>query len=198
MPDLSELFIYSGETRLEFIVWPLFLGVCIGAFITVFIRMKLGEVVRAILEKGARSSESALTLAELGVENKFFVRAALRGKSALRRLIDAVGVEAGSEGVDKKAESAEQTEAEENTDAVSASGTGVLSLESHPDLNKCRFFISDENRDKAESLYNNTNSTVISAVLTVLVAFVVACLSMLLIPNLIQMADNMLENFKNK
>lgn len=180
MPDLSELFLYNGEIRLEFIVWPIFLGICIGAFITVFVRVKLGEVVRAILEKGAVSPETALTLEELGVAKRFFVRSALRGRSALRRVVEATD---GSAAVDENGESA---------------GLRVLGINEAPDLDNCRFFIADANRERAESIYDNTNSTLLSAIVTVLVAFVVAAVSMIIIPNLMQMLENMMENIGSK
>ena len=180
MPDLSELFLYNGELKLEFIVWPIFLGICIGAFITVFVRVKLGEVVRAIIEKGAVSPDTALTLEELGMAKKFFVRSSLRGRSALRRVVQATDGTAVT-----------------NEDGEPA-GLRVLALNEAPDLDKCRFFISDENRERATSIYDNTNSTLLSAGITVLVAFVVAAVSMVIIPNLMQMLENMLENIGSK
>ena len=181
MPDLSELFLYNGELKLEFIVWPIFIGICIAAFVTVFVRVKLGEVVRAIFSAGAVSPETAKTLEELGVANKFFVRSALRGRSALRRVVDATdGTEIAPD---------------ENGEG---GGLKVLSLDEAVDLDKCRFFIVDKNIERAEGIYDNTNSTLLSAGLTVIIAFAVAALSMVIIPNLQQMLDNMLENLKNK
>ena len=180
MPDLSELFLYDGELKLEFIVWPIFLGICIGAFITVFVRVKLGEVVRAIIEKGAISPETALTLEELGLSKRFFIRSALRGRSALRRVVEA------TDGTVAVAENGEPT------------GLRILGINEAPNLDSCRFFITDANRERAESIYDNTNSTLLSAIITVLVAFVVAALSMIIIPNLMQMLENMLENIGSK
>ena len=180
MPDLSELFLYDGEMKLEFIVWPIFLGICIGAFITVFVRVKLGEVVRAIIEKGAISPETALTLEELGLSRRFFIRSALRGRSALRRVVEA------TDGTVAVAENGEPA------------GLRILGINEAPNLDSCRFFITDANRERAESIYDNTNSTLLSAIITVLVAFVVAALSMIIIPNLMQMLENMLENIGSK
>lgn len=180
MPDLSELFLYDGELKLEFIVWPIFLGICIGAFITVFVRVKLGEVVRAIIEKGAISPETALTLEELGLSKRFFIRSALRGRSALRRVVEA------TDGTVAVAENGEPV------------GLRILGINEAPNLDSCRFFITDANRERAESIYDNTNSTLLSAIITVLVAFVVAALSMIIIPNLMQMLENMLENIGSK
>ena len=178
MPDLSELFLYNGELKLEFIVWPIFIGICIAAFVTVFVRVKHGEVVRAIFEAGAISADTAKTLEELGMANKFFVRSALRGKSALRRVIDV------TDGLSE--------------DGGSGGALRVLAIGEEVDLDEFRFFIKDENKDRAESLYDNTNSNLLTAGITVLVAFVVAVLSMIIIPNLQQMLENMLENIKNK
>ena len=181
MPDLSELFLYNGELKLEFIVWPIFIGICIAAFVTVFVRVKLGAVVRAIFEAGAISPDTAKTLEELGVANIFFVRTALRGRSALRRVIDA-------------------TDGTEILPDENGEGGGfkVLGLTETVDLDACKFFIADANRERAESLYDSTNSTLLTAGLTVIIAFAVAALSMVIIPNLQQMLENMLENIKNK
>ncbi|MBQ9116822.1 MAG: hypothetical protein IJY04_07335 [Clostridia bacterium] len=180
MPNLSELFLYNGEIRLEFIIWPIFLGVCIGAFITVFVRVKLGEVVRAIFAKGACSPETACTLEELGVSNRFFIRASLRGKSALRRVVSAV-------------------------DCSRATGADAENVPLSPidineklDLDTCRFYISDEHRERAESLYDDTNSTVLSAVIAVLLALVIAAVSMFLVPVLMDMFDGMVDSFRGK
>ena len=77
-------------------------------------------------------------------------------------------------------------------------GLKVLALSETVDLDNCRFFIADANRERAESLYDSTNSTMLTAGLTVIIAFAVAALSMIIIPNLQQMLENMLENIKNK
>ena len=180
MPDLSQIFLYDGEMKLGFIVWPIFIGICIGAFITVFVRVKLGEVVRALIAKGAVSPETALTLSELGLEKRFFIRSALRGKSALRRVVEATD---GSVTVNENGEEC---------------GMRVLAINEAPDFDKCRFFVSEKNKERAESLYDNTNSTLLSAIITVVVALIVAAVSMVIIPDLIQMGENMVENFKSK
>ena len=111
---------------------------------------------------------------------RFFVRSALRGRSALRRVVEATD---GSAAVDENGESA---------------GLRVLGINEAPDLDNCRFFIADANRERAESIYDNTNSTLLSAIVTVLVAFVVAAVSMIIIPNLMQMLENMMENIGSK
>ncbi|MBR2460355.1 MAG: hypothetical protein IKB34_03915 [Clostridia bacterium] len=168
MPNLSDLFYYNGEMRLEFIVWPIFLGICIGAFITVFVRVAMGKVVRAIFSKGACSPETACTLRELGVEKSFFIKSALRGKSVLRRVISAV-----------------------NVDEVTGEIGEPIDINGKPDLEKSRFYIAEESRDRAGSLYDDTNSTVISALVTVLLGFVVAVAAMYIIPWLLDMIDRL-------
>lgn len=179
MPDFSELFLYDGELKLAFIVWPIFFGVCIAAFITVYIRVKLGVVVRAILEKGAISPETALTLEELGVAKRFCVRSALRGRSVLRRVVSATNGE---------------TVTDENGEPA---GLYVLKINEAPNLDECRFFISDENKERAESLYDNTHSTLLTAIITVLVAFVVAAISMFAVPEIIELFSESWEELKN-
>ncbi len=67
------------------------LGLCIGmvlaGFGAVFNKRVLGNVVRKILSAGALSPESAMTLEELGYENNFFVRLAVRKSTSLRRVV---------------------------------------------------------------------------------------------------------------
>ncbi len=66
-------------------------GVCIGlslaAFGAVFNKRVLGEVVRKIIAKEAFFPENALTLEELGLENKPVIHYAVRKSTNLRRVV---------------------------------------------------------------------------------------------------------------
>lgn len=182
MPDLSKLFMYTGETQLEFIVWPLFIGICLGAFATVFIRVKLGELIRALIAKGACSPETAQSLEDLGLKNKFFIRNALKKRSSLRHVVSIAH---------KSSATAAGDNEETQETAVDTDPNAKIDVDSY------NYYISDENRTRAEAVYDNTGSTIAVAFLTVILALAVAILSMYLIPNLIQMLENMIENIRN-
>ena len=73
-------------TTLNIIVWSLFIGFIIAIGITLYNKIVPGRVVRALIEKGAVSPESALTLGDAGAANPL-VKLALRRGSSLRRVV---------------------------------------------------------------------------------------------------------------
>lgn len=211
--NISELFTYTGDTQLEFIVWPIFIGICIAAFAIVFIRSKLGELVRELIARGASSPETALSLEELGFENKRYLTQELRKSSSFRKVVTAIKKEDAEQAKltaesaveasdaqqtesETEAESREESSAENNSfDAASL----IAEDQKHASINvsEYKFYIRPENLERAETVYNNTGSTILTAVITVVLALIVAALSMWLIPNLIQMLENMLDLFKS-
>lgn len=72
------------------IILGLCIGICVAAFAAVFNKRVLGDVVRKILGMEALSPESALTLEELGFENKPIIRLAVRKSTSLRRVVKCV------------------------------------------------------------------------------------------------------------
>lgn len=211
--NISELFTYTGDTQLEFIVWPIFIGICIAAFAIVFIRSKLGELVRELIARGASSPETALSLEELGFENKRYLTQELRKSSSFRKVVTAIKKEDAERAklkaeTEAEASNAQQTESESGAESREESNTANSSFDAasliaedqkHTSINvsEYKFYIRPENLERAETVYNNTGSTIFTAVITVVLALIVAALSMWLIPNLIQMLENMLDLFKS-
>ncbi len=196
MPDLSKFLTYSGETELELIIWPLFLGICIGAFAIVFIRVKLGELVRALLSRGACSPDTACTLEQLGLERKAIIRNALKKRSSLRKVVSAVPIES-IEAPETATSDETLSEPDSDTSTRDQVTDDQVIRDQVIDVDKYRFYISEQSRERASSTYDSTGSTVAVAILTVVVALAVAALSMILIPNLIQMFENMLDLFRS-
>lgn len=184
MPDLSKLFMYTGELQLEFIVWPIFIGICLGAFATVFIRVKLGELVRALITNGACSPETAQSLEALGLQSKFFIRNALKKHSSLRNVVSIAP---------------KNTLTPISSSVTEETPEAAISVDQNAkiDVDGYIYYISDENRTRAEAIYDSTGSTIAVAFLTVILALAVAALSMYIIPNLIQMLENLIENIRN-
>lgn len=74
-------------SSLEKVVWAIFIGTVIAAFMLWYSNGYIGKVARRLAAKNAFSPENAWTLRELGLDN-IFMRNALRNKySALRKVV---------------------------------------------------------------------------------------------------------------
>ncbi|MBR5817044.1 MAG: hypothetical protein IKY62_00205 [Clostridia bacterium] len=69
------------------IVFCLVAGILIAFFWNFLTRALFGALVASLVEKGAQSEDSALTLQEIGIKNKTLVDFALSRKSTLSRLV---------------------------------------------------------------------------------------------------------------
>ncbi len=72
---------------INIIIFGLCVGVIIAAFAAVFNKRVLGNIVRKILAAEATSPETAKTLEELGLEDSFIARYAVKKSTALRRVV---------------------------------------------------------------------------------------------------------------
>lgn len=83
----SELVKQSKGQSLGIVIWALFFGILLACLLALYEKRVIGSYVRALLSKGAKSPEKALTLAETGFRKNAFVRSALRRKTALSSLV---------------------------------------------------------------------------------------------------------------
>ena len=90
MPNLSELLYYNGETSTQLIVWSLFIGVIIAALAGYFIKSKFGVFIRKLLENDINSPEKAVTLEELGLNKKIFIKLGLKSHSNYKNMLVAI------------------------------------------------------------------------------------------------------------
>lgn len=81
--DLTSSDVFS----IRIIILGLCIGIVLALFGAVFNKRVLGDVVRRLLKKEALSPESALTLEELGYENKPLIRLAVKKSTSLRRVV---------------------------------------------------------------------------------------------------------------
>lgn len=80
-------------TTLLMLVGGICLGVLLASFIIVFEKRVLGKFIRSLLARGASSPETALSLAELGLEKNGFIKRELSRASVSRKLISVVGAD---------------------------------------------------------------------------------------------------------
>ncbi len=69
------------------IILGLFIGMCFATFASVYNKKVLGDVVRKLLSKNALSPESAMTVEELGYNNRLIIKYAFKKSTSLRRVV---------------------------------------------------------------------------------------------------------------
>ena len=170
--DLHSWLTYNGMT-LEIVVWSIFAGIVLGAMAIYYFKNILGIFVRALLDNGALSPETARSLADCGCQKSRNTRLALRVSTSYRRLI-----------------SARPADPDAETTYIDAKGRR---RKRKFRLDELKFYIPAENRDKAESLYDNDGSGVKILFLVVVLSLLTAVLALKVVPQLIQMGSNLLE-----
>lgn len=115
-------------------------AVGIFSFYTYYHRSVLGVLVRALLESGATSPETAKNLAEMDVAPRAAYSRALSGASALSRVVTVVGKR-------EKLPVADLSASDES-------------------LNLLRFYIAPESQAKARGIYGTAENIVAPVVIT--------------------------------
>lgn len=165
--SLSSLLTYRGMT-LELVIWSLFIGIVIGALSIWYLKKILGTLVRALLKDGADSTDNAKTLRELGLKSSVFFRIALREKSTYRKIVHI---------------------AETGQPAADNNKRKKLNIDSW------KFFIPEKTKYRADTLYNTKGSSILTALLAVLAFFIMVLFLFWIIPNFIQMIENLVNQF---
>ena len=88
--ELSSLLIYDGSTPIGLIIWSFYIAVVIGAIIAYLTRVKFGKLIFALLEKGACTPETALTLEEAEIKAGFFIKFSLKNHMNYKDLLVAI------------------------------------------------------------------------------------------------------------
>lgn len=179
--DLNSFLTYKGMT-LEIIVWSMFLGIIIGAFVILYNKSVLGAFVRKLLETGANTPEDAKTLEETGFSKNIFVIFSLQIKSTYRKIIHASPVNSGNE---------------DTVSTVPPEKTKKRIKKKHrqaqPKLSELKFYIPQDMVARADSIYSNNGTSLLIVVITIALFLIVAILSFTVIPDLIQMLKNFIE-----
>ncbi len=90
MPNLSELLYYNGEISLQLVVWSLFIGVVVATVAGYLIKIKFGAFIRKLLENKIDSPEKAVTIEELNLKNKIFIKFGLKSHTNYRNMLVAI------------------------------------------------------------------------------------------------------------
>jgi len=158
-------------------------GIIVAIFFAVYNKMVLGAFVRKLLYEGVTTKENAKRLDETGFDKNPFVKIALSTNSSLRRVVYAVSdTDAGS--------GAQQGGAQQGD----ASPGGKKRKAKRVPVGELRFYVPEEEIDRAETLYSANGSNIVIALLSVIVFLILAALSFTVIPDLIDMLKNFIDS----
>ena len=163
------------------------LGICVGLIIAAgmacYDKNKLGGFVRAIVREQALWPEKAKTLSELGFSGNRAVRMSLRSPNKLGKIVRCVEKDAYDEQVAvARAAYVEQNGNEE----------GFFYPQYRVDLENDHFYIPDEEHYRAETRFDNKGSGWRAFTLVCIVAVMAAVAVCFLLPDMIQLVDNMI------
>ena len=182
--DYDNLGISSrqGLLSLRGIILAIFAGLVIAAGFSVFDKKRLGGLVRKIISEQAFTPETAQTVGQLGYDRSPAVKESLK-KGVLSRVVHCV-------------ERDEYRQAyEEKRQAYVAEHGNDKDFFMPPyriDFENDHFYIPDEEHYRAEVRYDHEGSGWRAFVLVILVAIACAAAVCFLLPDMLQLVDNMI------
>lgn len=174
--DYRNFSLPSGGISLSALVFALAVGIILAAAVTLYEKNYIGGFVRALLSRDAKTEESALTLADLGVKAGFGIRRALRAKDgALRRVVRIAGYEEENDGT-----------------RVSRNGKNSVKMTEELDFETARFYIPEALRAHADVRYEAKGSGARAFILTVVLVLVASLVILRFLPSLFRLTDDLL------
>ena len=166
----------------------IFAGAIAACLITAYNKRIVGAVARRIIERGAHTRESALTLAELGYEKRNFLHRMAVSNVMLRKLLRCVGAQDFYEAQEKERAAYER---ERESGKEGAKGLPKFREQEYLfDLESDRFYLPEENKAKAEIKFEDKGSGFAAAAVGALVLFVCCCLVLAFLPNILGALDS--------
>lgn len=155
----------NTTSSMEMVIWCMFIGLMLAAISMFYQKKVIGSFVRALLSANASDQTTAKTLMDLGFARSYPVRSALRKGGALRKLV---------------------WETDDNF-LENENGIKYSARQTPMDVNTARFYISEENRIRAELRYSAKGSDVFMLIITALVFLMIAYLAVTYLPDLLQL-----------
>ena len=210
IPLIQELWIYFYQTYLDpseyypnlslgsgtmisvrLVIIGLFLGLAAACFFSVFNKQVIGLPVRALIAKQAHSSETAVTLEALGLENNAFCRFAVSRSLSARRVIKCVEEE---EYLSSLCDQRERRAAE------IAEGKKLPPVKEIPyKINPYadRFYIPEELKYAAGAKFEQKGSGWLGAVICAAVLLVILVIILLALPYILSLLDSVVGMFSS-
>ena len=178
----------SSFLSLQIIVIGIFIGIILSTVFISFDKRKLGAFVRHVISEGCLSPESAKTLDELGYLKDVSIRGSLRRSGVLSRVVRCVERDKFYEDM----EFMRQKYIEKH-----GNDKGFAELEFKIDLQTAHFYIPDEEHYRAEIRFDKKGTGWRSILLVTVISIVAASLVCFLLPDMLQLVDNMIGIFSN-
>lgn len=157
---IENIFSFDG---LNLVIWSVYIGYMLATVLYYYQKKVMGKFVRLIISKGALSSDSAMTLAELGYDKQTLIRRELQKHSALRKMVWEID------------------------DNYRTGEDGILycAREKSLDLNIGRFYIPEERRIQAEIRYDDKGSDIFALIISAVGMFALAVVACIWLPDII-------------
>ena len=184
MGRYEHISIGSGSlVTLQKVVLGICVGIIIAAAMACYDKNKLGAFVRAIVKEQALWPDKAMTVYDLGFARNSAVKASLRSPNKLGKIVHCV---------EKEAYEAKVAEAREAYIAEHGNEEGFFMPQYRMDFDNDHFYSPDEEHYRAEVRFDNEGSGWRAFILVCIVAIVSAALICFLLPDMIQLVDNMI------
>ena len=168
---------------LQKVVLGLFVGIIIAAGFACYDKNRLGAFVRKLVKEQCLWPEKAQTLSELGFLRNGGVKASLRSPNKLGKIVHCVEKEA----YEKQVEEARAAYVTEH-----GNEEGFFMPNYRIDFENDHFYIPDDEHYSAEIRFEEKGSGWRAFVLVVLVSIIGAALVCFLLPDMLQLVDNMI------
>lgn len=169
---------------LRTVVLGLFIGLIIAACFASYDKNRLGAFVRKLVREECLWPEKAKTLAELGFLKNAGVRGSLKHGKVLSRVVHCVE----KEQYERDMEAARNAWIEKT-----GSEEGFVEPRFEMDLNTAHFYIPDEAHYAAEVRFEEKGSGWRALLLVIILSVVGAALVCYLLPDMLQLIDNMID-----
>ena len=174
----------GGIVTLQRIVLGLFGGVILAAIFACYDKNRLGAFVRKLVKEQCLWPDKAQTLYELGFLRNGGVKASLCSPNKLGKIVHCVEKEA----YEKQVEEARAAFVEKH-----GSDKDFYMPAYRIDFESDHFYIPDEEHYRAEVRYEETGSGWRAMILVIIASIIGAALVCFLLPDMLQLVDNMLD-----
>ena len=169
---------------LQGIVLGLFVGIIIAAGVACYDKNRLGAFVRTLVKEQCLWPDKAKTLYDLGFMSNRGVKASLRSPNQLGKIVHCV---------EKEAYEKEVEEARAAYVAEHGNDKDFFRPAYRIDFDNDHFYIPDEEHYRAEIRYEEKGSGWRAFLLVVIVSIIGAALVCFLLPDMLQMVDNLID-----
>ena len=180
----EHISIGSGSlVTLQKVVLGICIGIIVAAAMACYDKNRLGAFVRTIVREQALWPDKAQTLYDLGFARNSAVKASLRSPNKLGKIVRCV---------EKDAYDAQVAAAREAYVVEHGNDEGFFMPQYRLDFDNDHFYIPDEEHYRAEVRFDNQGSGWRAFILVCIVAVIAAALICFLLPDMIQLVDNMI------